>query len=204
LPHSVEAPYQYVRPDHYTVVIEIKNDVCNDTLYRYTMPLLIRYPSWIFEQKWNDVVTLFNERKNGGYRFSAYEWHRNGQLVEQANRSYLYLPDQMQPGDIIEAYLTREGEDYAIPTCPLSIVDNIDKQESEVPVLISFDNQNRVQFNSKRSGRYHIYTMSGQLIESAHYYEGETTLNFGSVPRGLYFMRFELSDGTIYTQSVIL
>ena len=204
LPHSVEAPYQYVRPDHYTVVIEIKNDICNDTLYRYTMPLLIRYPSWIFEQKWNDVVTLFNERKNGGYRFSAYEWHRNGQLVEDANRSYLYLPDQMQPGDIIEAYLTREGEDYAIPTCPLSIVDNIDKQETEVPVLISFDNQNRVQFNSKRSGRYHIYTMSGQLLESDYYYEGETTLNFGSVPRGLYFMRFELSDGTIYTQSVIL
>ena len=203
LPHSVEAPYQYVRPDNYTVVIEIKNDICNDTLYRYTMPLLIRYPSWIFEQKWNDVVTLFNERKNGGYRFSAYEWYRNGQIVEQANRSYLYLPDDMQPGDIIEAYLTREGEDYAIPTCPIEIVDNIDKQETEVPVLISFESQHRIRLHTERSGRYHLYTMSGHMLASDSYLEGETTLHFDHLPRGLYFMRFELSNGSTHTQSVI-
>ena len=110
----------------------------------------------------------------------------------------------MQPGDIIEAYLTREGEDYAIPTCPLSIVNNNEKQETEVPVLIGFDNPKRVRLQAKLSGRYHLYSSSGQLFDSGDYSEGETTLGFDSAPRGIYFMRFELSDGSIYTQSVIL
>ena len=204
LPHSVEAPYQYIRPDNYTVVIEFKNDICNDTIYSYTMPLLIRYPSWVLEQKWNDVVAVLNENNNGGYRFSSYEWRRNGNLVSRADRSYIYLPYDMQPGDIIEAYLTREGEDYAIPTCPLSIVNNNEKQETEVPVLIGFDNPKRVRLQAKLSGRYHLYSSSGQLFDSGDYSEGETTLGFDSAPRGIYFMRFELSDGSIYTQSVIL
>ena len=204
LPHSVEAPYQYIRPDNYTVVIEFKNDICNDTIYSYTMPLLIRYPSWVLEQKWNDVVAVLNVNNNGGYRFSSYEWRRNGNLVSRADRSYIYLPYDMQPGDIIEAYLTREGEDYAIPTCPLSIVNNNEKQETEVPVLIGFDNPKRVRLQAKLSGRYHLYSSSGQLFDSGDYSEGETTLGFDSAPRGIYFMRFELSDGSIYTQSVIL
>ena len=204
LPHVVEAPFQYVRPDNYSVVIEFKNDICNDTIYSYTMPLLIRYPSWVLEQKWNDVVAILNENKNGGYRFSSYEWHRNGDLVYRADRSYLYLPHDMQPGDVIEVYLTREGEDYAIPTYPLSIVNNNEKQETEVPVLITFDEQKRVHLQTNRSGRYYIYTSSGQFIDSDNYSEGETTLGFDSAPRGIYFMRFELSDGSIYTQSVIL
>lgn len=204
LPHAVEAPYQYVNPDIYSVVIEIKNDICNDTIYSYTMPLLIRYPSWVLEQKWNDVVALLNETKNGGYRFDSYAWHRNGTLVRNAERSYLYLPDDMQPGDIIEAYLTREGEDYAIPTCPISIVDKQANQETDVPVLISFESQHRIRLRSERSGRYHIYSLSGQMLETGTYFEGETTLQFGNMPRGLYFMRFEQSDGSIHTQSVIL
>ena len=204
LPHSFETAYQYVRPDEYTVVIEIKNDICNDTLYRYTMPLMIRYPSWVLEQKWNDVVALLNEDKNGGYRFSAYEWSRNGDIVPRANNSYLYLPDDMQPGDHIVAHLTREGEDYSVPTCGITIVNNSDKQKSNMPVLITFDDKKHIRVKTEQSGHYYIYTLSGQLIDSDICFDGETILPVDSVSRGLYFVRVELSDGSIHTQSVIL
>lgn len=204
LPHLFETAFQYVRPDYYTVDIEIKNGICNDTIYRYTIPLLVRYPSWLLEQKWNDVVAILNEENNGGYRFSSYEWYRNGDLVQRTNRSYLYLPDGMQPGDVIEAHLIREGEDYAIPTGAISIVNNAEKQESDKLVLITFDEQKRVRIQSERSGYYHIYTLSGQLIDSDICHEGETILPDHAVSRGIYFVRVELSDGSIHTQSVIL
>lgn len=204
LPHLFETAFQYVRPDYYTVGIEIKNGICNDTIYRYTIPLLVRYPSWLLEQKWNDVVAILNEENNGGYRFSSYEWYRNGDLVQRTNRSYLYIPDGMQPGDVIEAHLIREGEDYAIPTGAISIVNNAEKQESDKPVLITFDEQKRVRIQSERSGYYHIYTLSGQLIDSDICHEGETILPDHAVSRGIYFVRVELSDGSIHTQSVIL
>lgn len=204
LPHLFETVYQYVRPDYYTVDIEIKNDICNNTIYRYTMPLLVRYPSWVLEQKWNDVVAILNEDNNGGYRFSSYEWYRNGDLVQRTNCSYLYLPNDLQPGDLIEAHLIREGEDYSIPTGPIRIVDNAEKQESDKPILITFDEQKRARIYSERLGHYHIYTLSGQLIESDICHEGETILLVDVGSRGLYLLRIELSDGTIYTQSVIL
>ena len=204
LPHLVETAYQYVRPDYYTVDIEIKNDICNNTIYRYTMPLLVRYPSWVLEQKWNDVVAILNEDNNGGYRFSSYEWYRNGNLVQRSNRSYLYLPNDMQPGDLIEAHLIREGEDYSIPTGAIRIVNNAERQESDKPVLITFDEQKRARIHSEWSGHYYIYTLSGHLIESDICHEGETILPVDVGLRGLYFVRIELSNGSIYTESVIL
>lgn len=193
----------YVRPDQYQVQIELKNEICNEYNIRYSMPLLVRYPSWVLEQKWNDVVALLNERNNGGYRFSSYEWRRNGSIVKNANRSYLYLPNEMQLGDVIEAYLTREGDDYAIPTCAIHIVDRTNQQQSEHPELITFDVNNPLRIKSQYSGRYYIYSLTGQFIGSGTYTEGETTLHHRIVARGIYFIRFDSDDGTIHTQQFI-
>ena len=164
------------------------------------MPLLIRYPSWILEQKWNDVVALLNERKNGGYRFSAYSWMRNGRLVRDADLSYLYLPNEMQLGDVIEAHLTREGDDYSVPTCAIHIVDRKSQQKSEHPELVTFDVNHPLRVRAHEAGRYTIYTISGQLLHSGTYTEGESTLDAPTLTRGILFIRFQSADGTTHTQ----
>ena len=193
----------YVRPDHYQVQIEFKNEICSEHTLCYTMPLLIRYPSWLLEQKWNDVVALLNDRKNGGYRFSSYSWSRNGRIVRNADRSYLYLPNEMQLGDVIEAYLTREGDDYAIPTCAIHIVDRKSQQKSEHPELVTFDVNHPLRVRAHEPGRYYIYTIIGQLLHSGTYTEGESTLNVPMFTRGLLFIRFQSDDGTTHTQSFL-
>ena len=193
----------YIRPDQYEVQLEFKNEICNAHTVRYTMPLLIRYPSWILEQKWNDVVALLNDRKNGGYHFSSYQWLRNGRPVQGATGSYLYLPNEMQLGDIIEVQLTREGDTYAIPSCPLHIVDRKHHQKTEHPELVTFGISGRMRIQSQQSGTYYIYSATGQLLTSGTYTEGDTYVHFTSAHRSVYFIRFVAPDGTTHTQSFI-
>ena len=194
----------YVRPDQYQVQIEFKNEICNAHTVRYTMPLLIRYPSWVLEQKWNDVVALLNERKNGGYTFVSYSWTRNGKVVRGADLSYLYLPNEMQLGDVIEAHLTREGDDYSIPTCAIHIVDRTSQQKSDHPELITFGVNHPLRVKATLPGRYYIYTLSGQLLHTGSYTEGETTLPVShAMPGVVLFIRFDSSDGTTHTQRIV-
>lgn len=202
LPRTREG-FTYVRPDNYNIQIEFKNDICTDSTYIYTMPLLIRYPAWMLQQKWNDVVAILNERTNGGFTFSNYEWYRNGKPVYGAEKSYIYLPHDMQLGDKIEAYLTREGDDYAIPTCAITIEDRSDISTTDKPVLFSVTYDRRMRISAHQPGRYTVYNLSGQLLDSGTYHQGETILPPYQTNNTLLLFRFESADGTITTHRMI-
>ena len=47
----------YIRPDYYSAQLILDNDVCASAGgEKYDIRFVVRYPSWIIEQNWNDVV----------------------------------------------------------------------------------------------------------------------------------------------------
>ncbi len=107
------------RPDTYTCDLVLNDLNCDPQ----TIPLMfsILYPSDIMQQKWNDVIALYNQKYNGGYVFSAYQWYRNGAIIPNEIGPYLYLNGtNFNNTDVYSVMLTREDDGKSIMSCLLS------------------------------------------------------------------------------------
>ena len=164
IPHATP----YVRPDYYDVTLQLINSTCPDVSSEHETDLLVRYPSWIIEQNWQDVVAVKNARYNGGYYFQGYDWHVNNVSTTQTD-SYLYLPS-LQVGDEVVLYATRMGEDYAVPTCPIVIEpQNVYEQEHPVPVYptrLTRSNRNITIGYANTDSQYYVYDVLGRQLAS--------------------------------------
>ena len=89
-----------VYADTYNAVVTFTPAEIGCEIQQFPVSFLVRYPNTVFTQKWNDVLAVFNERYNRGegcqgYRFTAYQWYKNGQLIPGATGSYYYVgPDE--------------------------------------------------------------------------------------------------------------
>ena len=195
-------PY-YVRPDYYTVRLALDNGVCGINLSD-SMTLLVKYPSWILEQNWNDVVAPLKSEFNGGFEFSQIEWWVNGLKQTNTPQGYLHN-DALAVGDQVVMWATRRGESVSIPTCPLII------QTPAAPyyetLVIVYPTQTPKQMpnitvEAPQEGRYDIYSSTGLLLQSGTLDEGKTILTLPAV-NGIYFVRtFQGRDAE--THKVIL
>lgn len=186
IPHATP----YIRPDYYNVTLQLTNPVCPFVTSEYETQLLVRYPSWIIEQNWQDVVATKNAQYNGGYYFQEYDWYVNNVSAAQAN-SYLYLPS-LQVGDEVVLYATRMGEDYAIPTCPI-IIEQQDTYEHEhpvpvYPVRISRADRSITLFAADSNTRYHVYDILGRSLASGMCEQGDDTIVDMPTMSGSYFV----------------
>lgn len=186
IPHATP----YIRPDYYNVTLQLTNPVCPSVTSEYETQLLVRYPSWIIEQNWQDVVATKNAQYNGGYYFQEYDWYVNNVSAAQAN-SYLYLPS-LQVGDEVVLYATRMGEDYAIPTCPI-IIEQQDTYEHEhpvpvYPVRISRADRNITLFAADENTCYHVYDILGRSLASGICEYGDNTIIDMPTMSGSYFV----------------
>ena len=195
-------PY-YVRPDYYTVRLALDNGVCGINLSD-SMTLLVKYPSWILEQNWDDVVAPLKSEYNGGFEFSQIEWWVNGLKQTNTPQGYLHH-DGLAVGDQVVMWATRRGESVSIPTCPLTI------QTPAAPyyetLVIVYPTQTPKQMpnitvEAPKEGRYDIYSSTGLLLQSGTLDEGKTILTLPAV-NGIYFIRtFQGRDAE--THKVIL
>ena len=195
----------YVRPDYYKALLTVDNTLCAKTeSAQYEVQLLVRYPSWIIEQNWNDVVALLNENYNGGYRFSKYEWIVNNNMTGNY-LSYLYLPKTLGSGDEVAISLTREGENYAVPSCPIVIYDKTSELVSEYPVLAHpTEVRGQIRIVAQTDGEYALYTTTGKLIISGKYRDGEQQLIQTQVAEGCYLLRLSTQTHGVQTKKIIL
>lgn len=137
-----EDKYAYPQPNQYHITVIMHNTICGDTLQRKDTIFNLLYPSWIHEQHWNDGIVLYNEKYNGGYEYSHYQWYQNGEPIVGQTKEYLYLPEQLllnEKGDCNNYYqvlLTRESDGYSTFTCPICPV--YQPQDTIVPCLDYF------------------------------------------------------------------
>ena len=167
---TIEAPMPnatpYIHPDYYELTLQLGNYKCPKAVTEHTTDFLVRYPSWIIEQNWQDVVAVLNAQHNGGYTFENYEWYVNNQPASQ-NKSYLYLPT-LRVGDEVELHVMRQGEDYYVPTCPI-IIEEQDTYNQEHPTLVTparvsrHDRQVSLEAQTAAT-QYYLYDITGRCL----------------------------------------
>ena len=181
-------PY-YVRPDYYTLHIALDNGVCGISRSD-SVTLLIKYPSWILEQNWMDVVAPLKSAYNGGFEFAKTEWFVNDVPQPKATAGYLYSTELIK-GDQVVMKATRKGENYAIPTCPLVITDPVTTNH-DVPVIVNPTQAPKTRpifkVTAPQDGLYEVYSATGLLILKGTILAGETEITLPPT-NGMFFIR---------------
>ena len=186
IPPSTKTPPSYVRPGHYYV--DLIFDYTDNSQIIKKLDFTVLYPSWIIEQKWNDVLALLNERYNGGYTFSTYEWYKDNVKINDATKSYIYLGEGNTFNFTSEyrAKLTRTDDNVSLFTC--AYMPEIHTDTQTIP---SFVNSNTsMPIIAKENGKITIISVSGIVISKQKLSIGE---NFVYTPKqsGFYIMVIE-------------
>lgn len=88
----------------------------------HTVALKVLYSVGTIEQKFDNVITLLDADYNGGYEFDYIQWYRNGEPIEGANDTYIYLEEEeINSTDIYSVGLIRKGESEEIMSCGLRL-----------------------------------------------------------------------------------
>jgi hypothetical protein len=155
-----------------------------------SLVVLVKYPSWIIEQNWNDVVAPLKKEYNGGYEFSQMDWYINGSIQPNNSLGYLHS-NRLKDGDEIVMIATRKGDNYSIPTCPLIISINNNSSYDE-PILVYPTRAPRfaarITIDAPQGGEYTIYSSTGMIISSGKLEEGAMQVNLPPTC-GMYFVR---------------
>lgn len=208
IPHKDKIIYQdhtaYVRPNNYTMRLSLDNGVCGVSRSD-SLTLLIRYPSWILEQNWDNVVVPLRQEYNGGYEFGNYAWYINDVPYDNNGNQYLYT-NSLKRGDKVVLYATRVGESYAIPTAPLEITVP-EPNVFDYPVLVyptsTSKAQATVKLKAETDGTYNVYNPTGQLHSSGNFTRGTQTINVPATS-GCCFVKTTTDNGEIMTTKIIV
>ena len=184
-------PY-YIRPNYYNFSLVLDNGVCGNGRMD-NIRFLVKYPSWIIEQNWNDVVAPLNAERNGGYEFSDTRWYINN-TFQSGTMGYLHS-DQLQAGDEVYMEARRKGENTYIPSCPITITKW--NNGTEYPVILSPSyapkHMPTVSIVAPKDGTYDVYSSTGTLLFSGSFVEGTTPITLPSV-NGIYFIRTHVGE----------
>ena len=98
---------------YYTGKLIVEDANCGTK--EFNLHFTVNYPSDIFLFKFNNVLAVY---QNKGYDFTAYQWYRNGEPVEGATSSILYLGEgiSFKEGDIVYVVLT-DKSGMVLPSC---------------------------------------------------------------------------------------
>ena len=208
MPKKDKVVYQehtaYVKPNYYTMRLALDNNVCG--LSRSdSLSLLIKYPSWIIEQNWDNVVAPLKADYNGGYEFGAYRWFINDTEFENGGLPYVYTKS-LNPGDRVVLYATRIGESYAIPTEPLTITRPVPDVFPN-PVLVYPTStpkaKHTVTLKAEQNGSYFVYSNTGQLYSTGTFESGEQQIDIPATS-GCCLIRATTADGFILTEKIVV
>ena len=111
---KIELPTKKLKtPGHYTGKLIVEDANCGTK--EFNLHFTVNYPSDIFLFKFNNVLAVY---QNKGYDFTAYQWYRNGEPVEGATSSILYLGEgiSFKEGDIVYVVLT-DKSGMVLPSC---------------------------------------------------------------------------------------
>lgn len=181
-----------VRPDRYSVNVILPDHSCGDKTVKVNFSVL--YPDSIMYQKWNDVVALKNDRYNGGYLFTAYQWYLNGTLLPGMTAPYLYLGSDITfaDGDEVRVEVTRADDGVTLLSCPLVITTHKDTQPYPTETYVAARSIVAVA-NVKHEVIVRIWSIGG--IYYGEQYLNTHAPNFTSPANsGLYIMKIISSD----------
>ena len=190
---------QYVRPNQYMMTLRVHQSSGMDTVMTKTFE--VRYPSWLIQQRWNDVLALYNSNYNGGYYFSAVQWYQAGMPVATGSPSetYIYRPEGLNTETDYWVALTRADDGKTFCSCPLRpVVKNFAPERKKAPIDLSASDNNRmrVRVTTDRSGQYIVYSPAGQALLKGYFGTAYGSPDITLPAQGTFVLRFVADDGT--------
>lgn len=158
---SVNTP-QNIIPDYYKAKIIFPNSTSDCADVEFSLDLPVFYPKTIMKQMWNDVIALLNERYNGGYLFSDYEWYKNGTLMPNETKSFIYLGEGnvFDLSDRYQAKPTRVSDGVKILSCSLTPTKHTDI--TQYPTIVGGGDKYRVRAREQLTIRF--YNVVGVMV----------------------------------------
>ncbi|MDR0831100.1 MAG: T9SS type A sorting domain-containing protein [Prevotellaceae bacterium] len=192
-----------IRPDKYNVEIEFINENIGDEYFckkeKISIPFEVSYSQHIIEQNWNDVIALLNNNYNdpqnssgtgNGYTFTSYKWYKNGKLIDDETKSYIYIPSGLEMGAQYNLLLTRTGEDYEVFTCPITAQPFTEQQAQ--PTITS--PSGILPMYAADNGTVDIWNVQGILISTQKITSGESQIIAPAIS-GIYILDIKLNNG---------
>lgn len=159
-----------------------------------SVPFTINYASAsVMQQKWDNVIALYNSKYNGGYKFISQQWYKNGQPLEGETGTYIHLEDtKLSADDVYSVLLTRE-DGVALFTCDFT-------PEVKRPAQTMYRPKERIKLEMEDADAM-IVNMSGRVMEHV-LLSGEQVL---SAPdeEGVYVLHVVSANGTIKRKIVV-
>ena len=168
-------------------------------LDKVVLPLQIYYSNKIMVQRWDDVLAVTNEKYNGGYKFGAFQWYKNGQPIEGATSSILYVQEGLDLTAEYSVLLTRTIDGISIMSCVAQLY-NLSFEENQVVV---FNLDASLQIDSPKSAKMKIWSPTGILLKEIYLTEGSNSLSTAGL-RGMYILDFLFEDNTREIKRVVL
>jgi hypothetical protein len=183
---------QNIRPDNYSckIIFESNNGLIKTVPVYFT----VLYPSSVIAQKWNDVLVIYNEKYNGGYIFSAFEWWKNGVQISGESGSYIYVQPTLDFAAEYRARLTRADDGVTLFTCPFAPVKRTNLIEIQNPTFVPA-NQYFTFTADEQSGKITIFSLQGLPVSEQTFTQGENQI---LAPRlqGAYIMIVNRNNGS--------
>ncbi len=187
----------YTKPGVYNAVLRLE-DGCGDV--ELPLKVNVQYPKAVIAQRWNDVLALKNDKYNGSYKFSAYQWYKNGQPIEGETSSILYNNGTpFETSAVYQLLLTRESDGVQIFTCgimPKNYTGDLSLDD------ITFDQVTSV-LTTTQSGVARVYNATGVLLNTFNFEAGETEVNLPEEV-GVYVLNITLADGVVLNDKIVV
>ena len=152
----------------------------------YSFTLTYLYPTTIFEQRYNDLITVLTHDYNGGYDFVAFQWYKDGVLIPDATHSYL---NQSLGFEAEYSVLLTDTNGLALMSCPIIAEDKAEL--SVYPTILQPGGSAKVSITE--SNVLYIHDSTGKIIQEHHLEQGITDISMPIVS-GVYLLRFVSND----------
>ena len=192
----------YIKPNWYTMRLVFDNGACAPSSVD-NIKFCVKYPSWIIEQNWDDVVAPLNKTNNGRYEFSQVEWqiirtigtYTDVISIPNNGQGYLHYND-LRVGDEVIMIATRKGENYSIPTCPI-VIQSYASSTGNDPTLVdpiyvypkmAPRHAPKITIEAPQGCEYTIYSSMGSFISCGSMEAGKQEVTLPNT-NGIYFIR---------------
>ncbi len=125
-------PLSSFPPDIYNCKLYIKDADCTHD-FEQPLRFVVRYPSSVIRQKWDDVLVIPLDVINK-YNIEGYQWMKDGKPIEGANGSWYYTgEDEKLDPDAEYSVVMTSTDGKSIETCPT----DIKVQNTSAPATVS-------------------------------------------------------------------
>lgn len=200
-------------PGVYDVTIDLIDLVKEfDTDVKKTISLDIRYDTCILAQRWMDVIGVKNEKYNdcGGlsssFNFTEFQWYKNGNLIDGATGSNLYVPDGLDINSYYTVRLVRSSDGVAQYSCQLVprnfSGDNKVNVSSLAATRTLFEPNESEYYESDKDIYVRFWSVLGNMVSQQVIPAGGGTVQMPSI-RGVYIME-TIVDGVVNSTTKIV